>query len=402
MQLLTNNSAHKNPYGDFELQPDQGWIISQTYLDYESGLLVINARDERPENWKDTGLGSQTIPSKYYLVDIANKKILSFEEWSRYFSYKPIESWSENGQYHCTIKRTHLHHQGLDIIQEEVVDVQQDSVVYTSKSIAFNEYRRETFLEQKEQEYKAKARRLAKIEALPTLEEYHIQALKALKPSTVLLYYWEQESLFQLFFQQQELLLRKATNWSTNKPINELTFQTVQTFEEVEQFSATFLRNKQWYLHHKPFYQWKDQMQFAILKKPLIDFFNELRQQHAFTFEEYKQLQEWDHFIYQKRTLKPNTYQQYCPTCKQSVPYRPRYPKSICASCSALPIIDEEGLRLSFYNTGLSGGLKIVYQQEGVTLKEETNQLEKLCFLEGTPLLAQEAKFGGIVIQTKT
>ena len=403
MQLLTTNIRQKSSYGDFELRPDQGWKISQTYLDYESGLLVIHTSDEQQENWMDQGLGTQKIPSKYYLVDLNKIQLLSFEEWSPYFSYKPVEYWSKDGQYHCTIKRTHLAHQQIDIIQEEVVDVQQDNIIYTSQSIAFNAYRRETFLEQKEQEVKAKARRLARIKTLPTLEAYHKQALQALDTPTTLLYYQNDKTLFQLYFQPPMFLLKKATNtWAVGMQVEQMDFQITQTFKELEQFSSTFLRDKQWYLTHVPFYPWKEQMQLAVLRKPLIDFFNALRQQHAFTFEEYKQLQEWDNFIYKKRILQPNTYQQYCPTCKKSVLYTPRYPKSICAACAALPITDEQGLHLSFYNLGIGGGLKVVYKNGTETIKEEIISDQKLCFLQGTPLLAQEARFGGVVLQTKT
>lgn len=158
MQLLPN-TTQKSPYGDFELLPEAGWAIAQTFLDYESGLLVVVTKNEQTQDWKDTGLGSQIIPSKYYLVEVDNKKILTFEEWKGYFSYHPKVLLSENGQYECTLKRTHLGHQGLDIIQEEVVDVQQGKVIFQEESIAFNPYPRETFLDQLALEEKARIRR---------------------------------------------------------------------------------------------------------------------------------------------------------------------------------------------------------------------------------------------------
>lgn len=159
MQLLANNSSHNTPYGDFELLPEAGWTIVQTFLDYESKLLVVVTKNEQPSDWKDTGLGSQIIPSKYHLVEVENKKILTFEEWKSYFSYHPKVVLSENGQYECTLKRTHLEHQGLDIIQEEVVDIQQGKVIFQEESIAFNPYPRETFLDQLALEEKARIRR---------------------------------------------------------------------------------------------------------------------------------------------------------------------------------------------------------------------------------------------------
>lgn len=159
MQLLTTFSTNKSPYGDFELRPDQGWEMAQTFLDYTSGLLVVTTRATDKSSWKDTGLGTLQIPSKHYLIDLSKKKVLSFDEWKLYFSYKPVTMISEDGQYQCTLKRTHLAHQHIDIIQEEVVDLKQEKVIHTTESMAFNEYRRETFLEQLEQEAQAHKRR---------------------------------------------------------------------------------------------------------------------------------------------------------------------------------------------------------------------------------------------------
>jgi hypothetical protein len=41
------------------------------------------------------------------------------------------------------------------------------------------------------------------------------------------------------------------------------------------------------------------------------------------------------------------------------------------------------------------------FQDGDKILKEDTSQIEKLCFIEGKRFLATEARFGGIVIQTE-
>jgi hypothetical protein len=55
---------------------------------------------------------------------------------------------------------------------------------------------------------------------------------------------------------------------------------------------------------------------------------------------------------------------------------------------------------VEFYNTDLSGGLKIIYKDaEGNVLKEDDSKSECICLIDGKDFIAQEARFGGIVIQ---
>ena len=62
----------------------------------------------------------------------------------------------------------------------------------------------------------------------------------------------------------------------------------------------------------------------------------------------------------------------------------------------------KDGALLEFYNLSLSGGLKIVYKnQEGTILNEDDTQIECLCIIDNKEFIAQEAKFGGIIIQKK-
>lgn len=55
----------------------------------------------------------------------------------------------------------------------------------------------------------------------------------------------------------------------------------------------------------------------------------------------------------------------------------------------------------SFSNIGFSGGLKITYREGDKIIKEDTSQVEKLCFIDGKGFIATDARFGGIEIQTE-
>jgi hypothetical protein len=81
------------------------------------------------------------------------------------------------------------------------------------------------------------------------------------------------------------------------------------------------------------------------------------------------------------------------------VPYDPRYPKKICATCSNEQITDEKGVRVSFLNINSNGGLKILWWKNDKVVHEDSSQITKLCFINKVQYIASDHRFGGIVIQ---
>jgi hypothetical protein len=69
-----------------------------------------------------------------------------------------------------------------------------------------------------------------------------------------------------------------------------------------------------------------------------------------------------------------------------------RYPRRVCASCVERAC-DEEGRRLRFSNTGLSGGFVARYADGGA------ERASHECFIDGVRCWADEAYFGGIVVE---
>lgn len=83
-----------------------------------------------------------------------------------------------------------------------------------------------------------------------------------------------------------------------------------------------------------------------------------------------------------------------CPICRQSIDPNPRYPSYICSECcQRTKSID--GQPLIYTNAGFSGG--IVAQYAG-TNRQYDNQF---CYIDNIKCEAEEARFGGIVIQIK-
>ncbi len=84
---------------------------------------------------------------------------------------------------------------------------------------------------------------------------------------------------------------------------------------------------------------------------------------------------------------------QNCPICSSPVPFSERYPRYVCDSCF-VRATDEEGRGLSFSNVSLSGGFAALYQD---THEERESHV---CYIDEVKCRADEARFGGIVIQT--
>jgi hypothetical protein len=85
---------------------------------------------------------------------------------------------------------------------------------------------------------------------------------------------------------------------------------------------------------------------------------------------------------------------QYCPICLVEVEPSRRYPRYVCDNC-ADRAADEAGRIVTFYNTSLSGGFIAKYADTG----EERDS--HVCFIDGVECRADEAYFGGIVIQAR-
>ena len=83
-----------------------------------------------------------------------------------------------------------------------------------------------------------------------------------------------------------------------------------------------------------------------------------------------------------------------CPICYAELTRNYRYPNYICAQCSE-KATDIEGKRLIFRNRDLSGGFVAIYKDS----QEIYNS--NICYINKIICYADEARFGGIVIEKK-
>lgn len=91
----------------------------------------------------------------------------------------------------------------------------------------------------------------------------------------------------------------------------------------------------------------------------------------------------------------------YCPICGTQKRYDPRYPKAICRACCSKPAYLVNGEALELHNHA-SGKLRVLFKDaEGSIIREDVSKLECECFIDNVLCVAEEARFGGIVIQKK-
>ncbi|MBA6316960.1 hypothetical protein [Cellulophaga baltica] len=405
MKVLKSNifKKRKCEFGNFELVAESGWKISQSFIDFESGLLIVSESDENEEHWIDTGFGSRTIPNKEHKIDTKTGDILTFKEWSKYFSYETTEFISEDKKYKLVTTRVYEPERNSDGIKEKLIELKSDKKPSSSDSIAFRKEKRENLLESLYRQEREILKRKAELDAIPTLTTFFEKEYTKLTQGDIILNYFNSDFIFKLVYNKSYFNLYKVhSKYQHNLEWDNLNYKIYDSFKTIQGFVDEFLNNKDWFLNHSPF-NTKQQRGKSnqLLKKFIVEYFNLLREKHDFTFEEYNKIQQWENYYFQRDSVKPKEYKQFCANCKEPVSYFPRYPKYICNNCSSKTITDENGLELSFSNIGFSGGLRITYKKDGEIIKEDTSQSKKLCFIEGKRFLTTEARFGGIVIQTE-
>jgi len=84
---------------------------------------------------------------------------------------------------------------------------------------------------------------------------------------------------------------------------------------------------------------------------------------------------------------------QVCPTCGREVEPNPRYPRYLCSACVERAA-DTNGELIQFYQASPDDQYAARYATTGVDYPNHE------CFVDGVKCWADEARFGGIVVQT--
>jgi ADP-ribosylglycohydrolase len=90
--------------------------------------------------------------------------------------------------------------------------------------------------------------------------------------------------------------------------------------------------------------------------------------------------------------LEKEIAEQFCPICGDEVKPLLRYPQYLCKKCAG-QAVSIDGKPLDFFNEGVGGGFLAFYSET----KEKYDS--HVCFVKNRKCFADEARFGGIVIQ---
>ncbi len=383
----------------FQLVSDEGCEILEKFVDFESKLLIVITHIIDKSKWQHAPYDGSIVLTKQYIIDIDKMKILSEDEWKRYFSYEPYETFSDDGKLKMITQRLHEPVSNTDSISEEVIEVLSNDVVSESHGVAFTANKRESLLESIERREGEEVQRQKDTDAKLSLDAYFEQQLFRLKSGDLLLNFYSKENTFSLIF------INDVFNLKISKPLPKdhekwikIKYKNYKTFHSLNLFWEFIIQDDKWYQTYMPFEITGKNSKISVMAKFVIQSTNKIRLSQNFTFDEYETIGDWDGFVWSDE-FKPTEYKQLCFCCHVEVSFDPRYPKKICSACACKKVIDEHGHELYFSNIGIAGGLCVTYIEKAIEIKEDITQSKKLCYIKGKQYIATEARFGGIVIQ---
>ncbi|MEL7531730.1 MAG: hypothetical protein AAFN10_10500 [Bacteroidota bacterium] len=389
MKLDLNASSK---WGDFALVARSNWQIANTFIDHQSGLLVVNEQPADQSQLRPNEFGTIHIPNQRYIVDVKQKRILKASEWTKHFDYDSQTSISPDKRYELISQRTHNADTELDFIEEKLIERVSGTVISTGSRVAFYEkpYRNlyEHHLQNKELERKSKEQAAQKI----SLETHYFHCLAQLKEQDVLLRYQNAEGqVYRLVYVEASFKFQREEKklFAGKEQIHCFSFNRFAAPEEAWRFMT---QDPEWFVRYQPvWYKRGERLSNPLYKRHIAHLANQIRNSTQINWEHYRAIGKWSNLLYAPE-ISSSEYLQICPNCTKRVSLYPRYPTYICTDCKSL-ITDADGRKLKFSNTSFSGGCQGYY----VDTKEKYEGYD--CYIGKKQFEAREARFGGVVIE---
>jgi len=371
----------KSEFGQFEILADKGCEVS-TFIDYISKLLIVRESTDEQRN-----SGKPYLP-KMHILDPNNGDVLSRDQYEKYFDYNPKTLRSDDNKWQITIQRK-IDNNGTDYIEEKIQNLETNESLKPAEGVAFRQSKYESWIDR----YHEEIERRNKLEAKLTLDEHYTKCLKNLKPNDLIYKFCSKSQVYKLVYSGNEYhllfkdeIMNRDLDWDTVS-------QLKSTFNSVNEFWKDLTSDPDWLETYQPV-----QFNFGsekLIAKSIIQYHNDLVK-GEFETSKYKLFHRWKNGVFTD-TIKRSEYKQYCANCKKSVFNNARYPKYICDDCTDL-ITDKEGRRIEFYNTEpLGHGCQGYY----IGTEQKEKYASNIGFIDNKEVYAEEAHFGGIVIQLK-
>lgn len=169
----------------------------------------------------------------------------------------------------------------------------------------------------------------------------------------------------------------------------------ISDFKSIQQFWEFVTQNNEWYLEFIP-QDFEDiESNSEILIPFIIKTTNDLRYNLNFKQDNYWNIMQWDNIVFQMNM--DDKLKQFCSNCKKEIDINHRYPRLICQECTK-KLTSSDGRKVEFFNTyGLGYGCQGYYSNTNKTEKYNSNE----CYIGNKTFIAEEGRFGGIVIELK-
>ena len=369
MKLIPNQESE---YGKFDLVPDEGQKLRH-FVDFESKLIVVT---EFPIDTSGIPFehGFKKIPSKEFIVEPNQQKILTPEEWRNYFNYESIETFSEDGKLKEVWIRKFEKERNSDGYEGYLIEVETGKkIIDGASSVAFRETKGRTLIESYYQSIEQRKEYLKSIEKGEYPVEKHKEYLNEILNNEVIFQFIKENSIFQLKKNNQGFSLYRG-EVSSRK----------EDYRSIDEFWKKFSSNVKW------FQEVKVSKINRVMEKLIIKSHNQILEQGEISYKEHERLHSWMNKCFNEE-IERNAYWQFCSNCRERVFYNPRYPKHACRNCVNL-IKDEFGNQLDYQNT---------HELFGSKFRLKSNQNEIKIFINKDEYWAEEARFGGTVYQKK-
>lgn len=371
----------QSEHGNFEIYPDKGCEI-YTFNDFESKLLIIR------ENTLAQRKSGKPYKPKMFVLNPKTGELLNRKDYEPYFNYESFSLRSKDGKWETTVQRK-VDENGEDFIEEQIVNLETNEKLKPAVGVAFRQSKYETWIDR----YHEELERRKKLQAKLTLNQHFEKSKKELKTNDSIIKYTSDKTVFHLIYNGVNFQL-KSKDEQLNRDFKwENVNYIEQEFITIEEFWKFITKDKNWFKNLNPVREKVGTDK--LIAKTIIKYHNTFVQ-NEFETEDYRILHKWINTVFTD-SIKRSEYKQYCVNCKKSTFYNARYPKYICGDCVEL-LTDMEGRKVEYFNTELLGhGCQGYYV--GTEQREKYNST--ICYIKDRKFYAEEARFGGIVIQLK-